>query len=204
VSGRRWRGAVANKRRQVRGRGAQRAVRRAAQRAAQQAALGWRGTPRPNPARQQLGCTRRAAGGRRGPLDPKPQPTQPQRAAASRRSRTLHTADTCLPCITTPQRPSTCMSISDSADTLACSHSTTWRASHWLRSSVPSPVTNPGGAALAHRGTPHAWLLQPIIVASRQLRMCRSVPAMSGVPRRSCCETWTDLPITSFASLGRM
>jgi hypothetical protein len=168
VSGRRWREAVANKRRQVQVRGQSRSAGSSAGSsvAAQRQLSGqlWAddGTPRPNSARQQLGCRRRAAGGRRGPphstptkpspLDP--QPTQPQPAAASRRSRTLHTADTRLPCITPSQRPSACMPISDSAHTLAYFHSTTWPESHWLRPSAPSPVTVPGGAALAHHGTP--------------------------------------------------
>jgi hypothetical protein len=81
VSGRRWRGAVANKRRQVQVRGQSRSAGSSAGSsvAAQRQLSGqlWAddGTPRPNSARQQLGCRRRAAGGRRGP--PHSTPTKP-------------------------------------------------------------------------------------------------------------------------------
>jgi hypothetical protein len=152
VSGRRWRGAVANKRRQVR------------DRAAQRAALGWRSSVWSLAGPLVLtrrGSSSAAGGGRQAageahstpsPLDPKP--TQPQRAAASQVHAHCTLQIRASPASQYPNGPLPACRLVTLCRHAAFSHPTTWRVSHWLRTSAPSPVTNPGGAALAHRGTP--------------------------------------------------
>jgi hypothetical protein len=103
VSGRRWRGAVANKRRQVQVQVQVRGQSRSAgssfsgQLSGQLSGLD-DGTPRPNSARQQLGCRRRAAGGRRGPphsTPTKPSPLDPNQAQPTPTRPPAHSTPAC-------------------------------------------------------------------------------------------------------------